>query len=105
MNSNIIGICPICNRGMIADDPYVDEHHLIPKSQNGKHGPKVLIHRICHDKIHSLWTEPELAGEYNTVDAIVENHEIKKFRKWVSKKPMNYYAKTKKANVKYMKRR
>ena len=58
-----IGICPICNRMMI-EGPSVDKHHFVPKSEGGV--DTVFIHRVCHSKIHSLFTEKELAEEYNT---------------------------------------
>jgi hypothetical protein len=105
MPCDTIGVCPICDRVMLEGDPYVDKHHLIPKSQNGAHGPCVTIHRICHEKIHSLWSEPELAGCYNTVERIMEAPEMKKYKKWVAKKPPNYYAKTKRSNLRGPRRR
>lgn len=103
--SEDIGVCPICGRRMLQGDPYVDKHHLIPKCQNGTHGPTITIHRICHEKIHSLWTESQLSGHYNTVERILESPEIQKFRKWVAKKPENYYAKTKHSNGRRGRRR
>lgn len=97
MNIKSLGECPICDREMIKGK-FVDDHHLIPKAKNGKYGPKITIHRVCHEKLHSLWTERELAQYYNTAERIREHPEIKKFIKWIKRKPVDFYAKTKMAN-------
>lgn len=97
MNNNEIGDCPICQRPMLKG-VFVDEHHLIPKSKNGKYTDKITVHRICHSKIHSIWTEAELANYYHTVDRILENTDMQRFVKWVKKKPVDFYAKTKFSN-------
>lgn len=94
-----IGNCCICDRPMVKGG-FVDEHHLIPKAKNGKHTEKITIHRICHSKIHSIWTESELAGYYHTPERIKEHPDIQKFIKWVQKKPDDFYIKTKMANRK-----
>ena len=86
-------ICVICNREMPDDPFYSDDHHLIPKSKKGKDA--VRIHRMCHNKIHSVWSEKELADYYNTPERIKSHDEIIKFVKWFSKKPIDFYAKTK----------
>ena len=96
---NVIGVCPICERDLI-ENTFIDEHHLVPKSEGGKYSEKVLIHRVCHDKIHSTWTDSELAGEYHTIDRIKSHPEIEKFVKWISKKPPEFYIKTKSSNEK-----
>ena len=36
----------------------VDRHHPVPKSQGGKDW--VWMHRICHRKLHSMWSEKQL---------------------------------------------
>jgi hypothetical protein len=86
--------CPICTRQM-TENSYADEHHLIPKSQGGKYSEKIKLHRICHDKIHSIWTESQLAGYYNTVERIINHQEMQTFIKWVKKRPPEFYVKTK----------
>jgi hypothetical protein len=89
-----IGECPICGRSMIKNG-FNDEHHLIPKAKNGRYTDKVRIHRVCHEKIHSIWSESELASFYYTIERINSHHDMKKFIKWVKKKPDDFYAKTK----------
>ena len=61
-----------------------DLHHLIPKSKKGK--DTVLIHKICHQKIHSVFTEKELEREWNSIEKLKSNSEINKFISWVQKK-------------------
>ena len=64
----------------------IDAHHLVPKSEGGRHSVPELCHVICHRKIHSTLTESELAKVFNTWDKLQEHDEINKFMKWVKKK-------------------
>jgi hypothetical protein len=48
------------------------------------------MHRICHSKIHSVFTERELTQHYHTFERILENEEIRKFVNWVKKKNPTY---------------
>jgi len=93
----MIGICPICDREMWDDDSS-DRHHFYPKCKGGKETE--YVHRICHRKIHSLFTENELAKKYNRAELVRNHPEIIKFVKWVSKKEPNFYDKTKTHNRK-----
>jgi len=79
--------CPLCNRELGTVN--ISEHHLIPKSKKGKE--KFPIHNICHRKIHSVFSEKELAQTYNTWDALKNHEEIQKFIVWVKKKDPAYY--------------
>lgn len=79
--------CPVCDRPMIPG-PSVDKHHLIPLLKGGKEN--FPIHRICHSKIHSLWSENELRDTYNTFEAIRADDRMQTFIKWVVKKPPEY---------------
>ncbi len=89
--------CPLCGRELA--QPY-NEHHLIPVSQGGRLKPTVMLHIICHNKIHSLFTEKELAQSYYSIDRLQAHPDIQKFIKWVRKKPPTYYDRNKKANRK-----
>lgn len=79
--------CPICQRELI-DGPSVDRHHLIPKSLGGK--DMILLHKVCHQKIHSVFTERELLKTYNTIPMILSHAAIQNFIKWVKKKPATF---------------
>lgn len=93
----IVGKCPLCDRDMW-EGKSIDKHHFVPKSKGGRETE--LIHRICHNKIHSLFSEKELANYYNTPDKLKESEDIRKFIKWVSKKDPDYYDGSKKSKRK-----
>ena len=83
MHAENLGNCPLCGRALI-DGPSVNAHHLIPKTFKGN--VTVLIHTICHSKIHSVFTERELLQHYHTVERLRAHPEIEKFIQWVAKK-------------------
>lgn len=103
MSENSLGFCPLCNREMI-DGPSIDEHHLIPKEYGGKKHPIVTIHRICHTKIHSTFTNRELWHTYNTMEALKSHQDIKNFIRWVSKKGPEFNDVNYESNNKKLKR-
>lgn len=86
----IVGQCPICDRDMWKG-PSIDKHHMVPKCKGGK--ATEYLHKICHRKIHSIWTEKELEREFNNADKIREHEEIQKFIKFISKKEPDFYDK------------
>lgn len=92
-------VCVICKRPL-ANTKRVSKHHLIPKSRGGKHTDTVLLHNICHQKIHSVFSEKELQREYHTVEKLTEHEEMRKFIKWVKKKDINFYQKNRKMGSK-----
>jgi hypothetical protein len=79
--------CPLCGRPLVPG-PSVNEHHMVPRSHRGR--DKVTMHRICHSKIHTVFTERELAGYYHTVERLLEREEMRKFVSWVRKKDPEY---------------
>lgn len=80
--------CPMCGREMI-EGKSVDKHHMIPKSKKGT--ATETIHKVCHRKIHSVFSENELRNFYNNWDDINAHTEIIKFVKWVAKKDPGFY--------------
>jgi hypothetical protein len=78
--------CPLCKRELGND---FNKHHLIPKTFKGTE--IIEIHRICHRKIHSVFTERELLNTYHTIEALLSHEEIQKFVKWVEKKDPDFY--------------
>lgn len=80
--------CPLCGRPLAHPS---NRHHLLPLSKGGRGTTTVLLHKICHDKIHSVFTEMELKRRYNTIESLKENEEIDSFIKWVQKKEPEYY--------------
>lgn len=81
-------LCPLCNR--VLAPPY-NRHHLLPLSEGGRGTETVLLHKICHDKIHTVFTEKELKRDYYTIAKLQEHEEIARFIGWVSKKEPQFY--------------
>lgn len=69
--------------------PSVNRHHLVPKTFGGTE--IVEMHRICHSKIHAVFSERELAQHYHTFERLLAHEEIEKFVRWVRKQPPEFY--------------
>lgn len=77
-------LCPMCER--VIPDDQADAHHLVPKSKGGK--KTVGLHRVCHEQIHAIFTDSQLAKKFSTIEAILEDPAVQKFVVWVkSKRP------------------
>lgn len=83
--------CPLCGRPLV---PPFNRHHLLPISKGGRGTTTVLLHKICHDKIHAVFTEMELKRHYHTIGRLQEHEEIAAFIRWVRKKEPEYYDKS-----------
>ena len=94
-------VCPICQRPLTKES--ASEHHLIPKTFKGKE--TVTLHRICHQKIHTVFSEREMLNNYNTIERLLENEDVRKFVKWVAKKEPDYYDSSKDTKGRKSKRR
>ena len=70
----------------------VNRHHFVPRSEGGRFTRRV--HRICHAKIHSLFTERELAVCYGTPEALRAHPEVARFVRWVARKPPEFHSRT-----------
>ena len=88
----IVGPCPICGRDMI-EGKTIDRHHFTPKSMGGK--SMDYIHKVCHTKIHSLFSNKQLATHYDTPEKLLMNIHVQRFVKWIQKKGDSYYSKNK----------
>jgi len=97
MNTDNDQICVICDR-KLGSEKLISKHHLIPKSRGGKNTETILIHNMCHQKIHSVFTEKELKAEYHTVEKLKSSEEMAKFVKWISKKDPDFYQVNKRIN-------
>jgi len=86
--------CKICLREM-----RLTKHHLIPVSRHKNKKIKaafskeqlketVNICRECHNQIHALVSEKDMAEEYNSFDKLCSHEGIEKYMNWVrDKKP------------------
>ena len=76
---------------------YQEKHHLIPRSKKGKKTPTILVCKDCADQVHKLFTNKELAKEFNTLEKLLADPKIQKWIAWVkNKKKFGYCMKTKK---------
>lgn len=89
-------LCPLCGR--VLGELNVDRHHLVPKSFKGKE--QFFVHKICHRKIHSVFTERELKQTYHTWAALQADPAIAAFIDWVANKPPGFYTSTATSNKK-----
>ena len=83
--------CPLCTRPLAGP---CNRHHLLPISEGGAGTTTVWMHKICHDKIHAVFTEKELKRYYHTVDRLRESEEIRRFLEWIVRKEPEYYDRT-----------
>jgi len=81
--------CPIYEREL--GDVLIQSHQLVPKTFGGKE--TVMIHKMCHQKIHATFGERELLNYYHIVERIIEHTEMQKFIQWIHNKPVDYYDK------------
>lgn len=82
-------ICPLCGRPL---GERRERHHLVPRLKGGRE--TVLLHPICHRKIHSLFGEAELARRYASIAALRAHPEIGRFVHWLDGKPADFHAAT-----------
>ncbi|MCB1095951.1 MAG: HNH endonuclease [Verrucomicrobiae bacterium] len=83
-------VCPLCGREIPAG--HGSRHHLTPVLKGGRHGATELLHNACHSKLHAVFTESELARNYNTIEKLLAHEEIAKFVEWIRKRPPEFHA-------------
>lgn len=89
-------ICPLCGRPLL-DDASTDLHHPVPRSHGGR--DVVPMHRVCHQKIHSVFTEAELASTYHHWPALRDHPAIADFIRWIARKPPGFYDRNRTTNA------
>ena len=83
--------CWLCERPF---ETLMQWHHTVPTAKKGRE--TVAIHPICHKAIHANFTNAELARMGADQGAIRAHPEIAKFGNWVSSKPPDFHAPTRK---------
>lgn len=78
-------ICPLCDRPLGINR---EKHHIIPKARGGRE--TVLIHPICHRKIHKVFSNKELE-HLGTLTALKDHEDIHIFIKWLRGKDPDFY--------------
>ena len=81
-------------------------HHLIPRTRHKNkwnkkafsreevHSRIILLCRPCHTNLHDRFSEKELERDLNTLEALQNHPEIKKFTAWIRSKPIDFKLKT-----------
>jgi uncharacterized protein YlaI len=89
--------CELCQR-----EVSLTRHHLIPKALHNK--PYVQktfakseritatlwVCRACHNQIHRLFSEKELALVYNSREALMADERLQTFVAWLAAKPPGF---------------
>ena len=83
--------CQLCGRAV----EVLTAHHLYPKSQGRRAGRKIAdlstvrVCRACHRQIHTLFSNQELARQFDSLDALRAHPEMAKFLDWVRRQDPN----------------
>lgn len=81
--------CFLCGRPL---GSRVEWHHPVPRSRGGRHTEPV--HPICHQTIHSTFTNKELERSFASADALRGHPEIQAFLRWIEDKEPDFHAPT-----------
>lgn len=89
--------CELCRR-----QAPLTRHHLIPKALHGKTYVRkrfareeritatLWVCRPCHNQIHRLFSEKELALSYNSREALLADSRLRSFVDWLATKPAGF---------------
>lgn len=89
--------CELCQRRVP-----LTRHHLIPKALHDKPyvqkryakseriGATLWVCRPCHNQIHRLFSEKELALIYNSREALLADERLRTFVEWLACKPAGF---------------
>ncbi len=72
-------ICELCHREV----GKTTQHHLTPREHGGRRTAELCI--PCHKQIHALYTNETLAGELNSLEALRQTPEMRRFLRWIRK--------------------
>ena len=89
--------CELCARRLP-----LTRHHLIPKALHDKAYVQkrfdrhqritatLWVCRACHNQIHRLFSEKELALTYNNRDRLLADDRLRTFVEWLASKPPGF---------------
>ena len=88
--------CELCGR----DGLKLTRHHLVPRKMHNKARIRkkwtreelrtrvAWLCRSCHNQVHAVLTEKELADTYHSLEALRDHPEIAKYAEWArTRKP------------------
>lgn len=76
-------ICELCTRNV----SIITKHHLIPLQKGGKKFETLSLCPTCHQQIHALFTNRELATYYHTLESLKRDIKIIKYLKFIENFP------------------
>jgi 5-methylcytosine-specific restriction endonuclease McrA len=76
-------ICELCNRNV----SIITKHHLIPLQKGGKKFETLSLCTTCHQQIHALFTNRELATHYHTLESLRRDEKIIKYLRFIENIP------------------
>lgn len=94
--------CALCGRCGAA----LTRHHLIPRALHGRKrfrrrfsrdemkGAILMICRPCHNHIHRVLSEREMAEHYCSREALLSHPEIATFAEWLAVRPAGFKPKS-----------
>lgn len=94
--------CALCQRQGVA----LTRHHLIPRALHGRKrfrrrfsrdemkGDILMICRPCHNHIHRVLSEREMAEHYRSREALLNHPDIAAFAEWLSARPAGFKPKS-----------
>jgi len=83
-NQRIEGLrCELCHR--VVPERMTSVHHLRPRSHGGGPENEAVLCKMCHSFLHATFTNRTLAESFDSVEALREDPEVRKFLKWVRK--------------------
>ena len=98
IDNRIIKNIPVCGLFDREITEYVlqSKHHLTPRSKRGKKSPIILLNYQCHKEIYSKFSDSAVAIRYNSMNRLRKSCQLKKFSKWIKKRPPEFVSRTKK---------
>ncbi len=88
--------CELCLREPLR----FTEHHLVPRSRGGKHGPKALLCPTCHRQLHAMFSEKTLANELNSIARLRAAPGFAAYLKWAGKQKDGATFRVRRSNAK-----
>ena len=88
--------CQICQREV--PQGLLEKHHFYPRSRRKSEEKRknenatagVLVCCDCGNQLHQLFTNKELAKNYNALEKILASEKVQNWAKWIRNKPEDF---------------
>lgn len=87
--------CPLCQRDI--PKPLMERHHI--KTKEVDREAVVPICNACHKTIHALFSNRQIADEFNSIQALRESDQFAKALKFIRKQNPHTKIRVKKAKT------